>query len=98
MSNFPLPRPPLSSAAWVALIVLVFSPGLAPAAAPPARKHPTAKKPYKVKSIRNITYYTVPKDPDAGRHRLDVYRPEGKERFPVLFFVHGGAWMYMSKD
>jgi acetyl esterase/lipase len=91
---------PLRRALVVGLIVLTFRlAGLAPAAAPPARKQPeAAKKPYKVKSIRDITYYTVPRDPDASRHRLDVYRPTGRGRFPVLFFVHGGAWMYMSKD
>lgn len=30
---------------------------------------------------------------DAEKHRLDIYRPRGAERRPVLFFLHGGAWV-----
>jgi acetyl esterase/lipase len=93
MANLPLRRTGV-----ITLLVLLFQTALASAAAPPLRKQPTAKKPYKVKSIRNITYYKIADDPDAERHRLDVYRPTAKGPFPVLLFVHGGAWMYMSKD
>jgi acetyl esterase/lipase len=55
-------------------------------------------KTYEVKVVRDLTYYDLPGDPDAYRHRLDVYSPDGKGPFPVLFFVHGGAWVSMSKD
>lgn len=55
-------------------------------------------KPHGVRVVRNITYYDLRNDPDAERHRLDVYRPKGKGPYPVLLFLHGGGWMLMSKD
>ncbi|MEJ5367787.1 MAG: alpha/beta hydrolase fold domain-containing protein [Bryobacteraceae bacterium] len=30
---------------------------------------------------------------DAEKHRLDIYRPRGAKQRPVLFFLHGGAWV-----
>jgi acetyl esterase/lipase len=36
--------------------------------------------------------YASGKPEDAAKHKLDVYFPKGKRDFPVLFFVHGGAW------
>jgi acetyl esterase/lipase len=36
--------------------------------------------------------YAEGKPEDAAKHKLDVYTPKGKTGFPVLFFVHGGAW------
>jgi acetyl esterase/lipase len=76
--------------------ILLVVPQLLGAAAPPQRA--AAPKRYEVTVARNITYHAPAKDPDADRHRLDVYRPKGKGPFPVLLFVHGGAWMTMSKD
>lgn len=32
------------------------------------------------------------------RHRLDVFRPDGAERAPVVVFVHGGAFLRGSKS
>jgi acetyl esterase/lipase len=58
---------------------------------------PRTKK-YEVRADRGITYYAVKDDPDAARHKLDVYRPAEKGRYPVLLLLHGGAWMMMSKD
>ncbi len=29
---------------------------------------------------------------DADKHKLDLYLPRDKKKFPVLVFVHGGAW------
>ena len=42
-----------------------------------------------VEAIRNLPYVdgTV-----EEKQKLDVYRAKGKEKRPVLFFVHGGAW------
>lgn len=37
--------------------------------------------------------YTSGAAEDAEKHRLDIYRPRGAERRPVLFFLHGGAWV-----
>jgi arylformamidase len=52
----------------------------------------------KVKTFRNLTYHDIAGDPDRKRHQLDVYRPKGQTGRPVLFFVHGGAWMISGKD
>jgi acetyl esterase/lipase len=52
----------------------------------------------KVKVSHDLLYHATPGDPDPKHHRLDVYRPLGREGCPVLFFVHGGAWMTGSKD
>jgi acetyl esterase/lipase len=51
-----------------------------------------------VEAVRDITYYHVCDDPDADRHRLDVYRPTGRGPYPVLLFLHGGAWVAGDKD
>lgn len=31
-------------------------------------------------------------DEDAVRHRLDLFLPKGRKRFPVVVLFHGGAW------
>ena len=41
--------------------------------------------------------YRADKDADPDRHRLDLYLPKGKKDFPVLVFVHGGAWSTGNK-
>ncbi len=48
----------------------------------------------RVERVKNIQYA-----PGAGRrHRLDVWRPRsGAQRAPVLFQLHGGAWMVGDK-
>ncbi len=58
-------------------------------------KHASA--PREVRAERNITYYDGP-DADKIKHRLDLYLPKGKSDFPVVMFVHGGAWMFGDKD
>ncbi len=47
--------------------------------------------------LRDVAYYEG-KDADSVRHKLDLYLPNGKKDYPVVVFVHGGAWMYGSKD
>jgi acetyl esterase/lipase/endonuclease/exonuclease/phosphatase family metal-dependent hydrolase len=46
---------------------------------------------FEVESHLNITY-TEGEDSDKRKHQLDVYTPKGVKDFPVLFFIHGGAW------
>lgn len=46
-----------------------------------------------VNEIRGIAYYAG-KDADDFRHRLDLYLPQGKSGYPVILFVHGGAWVH----
>ncbi len=36
--------------------------------------------------------YTDGSPADADKHKLDLYLPRDKKNFPVLVFVHGGAW------
>lgn len=66
-------------------------PNRAVASGPPAKTHA-------VRAVHDLTYYNVPNDPDAARHKLDVYRPAGKGPYPVLLFLHGGGWVAGSKD
>jgi acetyl esterase/lipase len=56
----------------------------------------SAKK-YEVEKVKDIAYYDGD-DADQKRHRLDLYLPKDKKDFPVVIFVHGGAWTIGSKD
>jgi acetyl esterase/lipase len=57
-----------------------------------------ADKSVAVKTYQDIVYSGVSNDPDKECHELDIYRPKGKSGCPVLFFVHGGAWVSGCKD
>jgi acetyl esterase/lipase len=52
---------------------------------------------FEVRAERNISYYSGT-DADKVKHRLDLYLPKGKTDFPVVMFVHGGAWFFGDKD
>jgi acetyl esterase/lipase len=52
---------------------------------------------FKVKAIKDIAYYDGP-DAHATKHKLDLFLPQGVKNFPVLFFVHGGAWRRGDKS
>jgi acetyl esterase/lipase len=56
-----------------------------------------AKKTYEVESVRNVAYYEG-EDADKVRHKLDLFVPKGAKDFPVVVFVHGGAWVHGDKD
>ena len=62
----------------------------------PARAE-DAKKTYEVDVTTDVKYYDG-QDADPIKHKLDLYLPKGKKDFPVLFFVHGGAWMMGDKN
>jgi acetyl esterase/lipase len=47
--------------------------------------------------VKEDLFYVEGKDADKVRHKLDVYIPQGRKDFPVLFFVHGGAWTHGDK-
>lgn len=51
----------------------------------------------KVTTRKDVAYYEGA-GADATRHKLDLYLPEGKKIFPMLVFIHGGAWKNGSKD
>jgi acetyl esterase/lipase len=79
-------------------VVLLLLTGTAACAGQPAPNAAAAPKRYDVQSARDILYYEVRNDPDRDRHRLDVYHPAGKGRYPVLLFLHGGGWVMAGKD
>ncbi len=45
-----------------------------------------------VEAVNGIEYAAGAPE-DAEKHRLDIYRPRGASKRPVLFFLHGGAWV-----
>lgn len=45
-----------------------------------------------VEVVKDIKY-TSPSDLEENKHKLDLYIPKGKQLAPVLFFIHGGAWV-----
>jgi acetyl esterase/lipase len=53
-----------------------------------------------VQIVRNIAYRDLYPGEDGReeRNKLDLYLPNGLKDYPVLFFVHGGAWIRGSKD
>lgn len=55
------------------------------------------EKTFEVQTVKNVTYYEGP-DHHKIKHKLDLYLPKGLKNFPVLFFVHGGAWVHGDKD
>lgn len=44
-----------------------------------------------VELIADIPYIDAP-DADPKKQKLDLFVPKGKKDFPVVFFIHGGAW------
>lgn len=46
-----------------------------------------------VEARKDITY-VAGAEADAAKHKLDLYLPKGKTGFPVLIFIHGGAWRF----
>jgi acetyl esterase/lipase len=72
--------------------------GLSAAASSPARgEQQKAREPtFEVQTFEDIPYNQA-KDADEVRHKLDLYLPKGVKDFPVLFFVHGGAWRMGDK-
>lgn len=52
---------------------------------------------FDVEVIRNLAYHDGPVA-DSVRHRLDLYLPKGHKDYPVLMFVHGGAWIRGDKN
>lgn len=52
---------------------------------------------YDVDTVRALAYVDG-QDADPVRHKLDLYLPKGRKDYPVLFFVHGGAWRFGSKE
>jgi acetyl esterase/lipase len=76
--------------------------GISPAGEVPQSRKTDAVAPrtpveYEVEKHADIPYRT-----DAGadpvRHKLDLFVPVGAKDYPVLIYVHGGAWRSGSKN
>jgi acetyl esterase/lipase len=52
---------------------------------------------YEVETHKDLVYNPA-KAADPVRHKLDLYVPKGAKDFPVMMFVHGGAWKTGTKD
>src|SRR5262245_45715168 len=69
----------------------------APAGETTGKKTVATNKGFEVEVLRNVAYRDG-KDADPVRHRLDLYLPRGHKDYPVLCFVHGGAWQLGDKN
>ncbi len=45
-----------------------------------------------IEAVKDLDY-TQGEPAGAAKHKLDIYRRAGAKNAPVLFFVHGGAWV-----
>lgn len=52
---------------------------------------------FTVETIKDVAYYEGP-DQHKIKHKLDLYLPKGHKNYPVLLFVHGGAWVQGDKN
>jgi acetyl esterase/lipase len=75
----------------MALVLVASVAGATARAAEPARTT------YEVKAVRDIAYYAGD-DADPVKHKLDLFLPRDLKDFPVLLFVHGGAWVHGDKS
>jgi acetyl esterase/lipase len=50
-----------------------------------------------IQCIRNVPYVEGT-NADPVKHKLDLFLPKDRTGFPVLFFVHGGAWTHGDKS
>jgi acetyl esterase/lipase len=80
--------------AWLAGVIAALIDGTARAAPPSSGP---AHDRYEVRTVKDVSYYEG-KGADRTRHKLDLFLPRGKNNFPVIVFVHGGAWMYGDKS
>jgi arylformamidase len=79
------------------LLVAGPSPSLAAGSAGELPEKVPADKTHDVQLIQDVTYYEGP-ETEKVAHQLDLYLPKGATGFPVLFFVHGGAWIQGEKS
>jgi acetyl esterase/lipase len=89
----PLAQHGLLSGAIALVGILLSSPAQAEEKAPTEKAKSEKARTWKVKAVKNLDYYDGP-GKDKNKHKLDLYLPEGGKDFPVLFFVHGGAWVF----
>jgi len=79
-------------ACW-ALLAICSTSTLGAAETPVKAAEPT----FEVRKVLDIPYYDGA-DADPVKHKLDLYLPKDQKDFPVIFFVHGGAWRHGDKS
>src|SRR5438132_96513 len=67
-----------------------------PVALPSAPSKQESPRAPDVQVIHDLAYRDLYEDEDGSleKNKLDLYLPRGKKDFPVIFFVHGGAWLH----
>jgi acetyl esterase/lipase len=55
---------------------------------------------FEAQVVRDVAYREVHDGEDAtkGKNKLDLYLPKEQKDYPVIFFVHGGAWRRGDKN
>jgi acetyl esterase/lipase len=93
-------RPTVSRPAFcyggACLAVLTLLGSAVPRAAGPKAVCSSGPATYAVREVKNVPYWTG-RDADPARHKLDLYLPRTDKPFPVIVFVHGGAWVLGDK-
>src|SRR2546421_1138001 len=86
--------------ARVVLAALLSAAGTARCLAAEEAKPQPAANTGEVQVVRDLVYRELAEGEDAakGKNKLDLYLPKGRKDFPVVFFVHGGAWRNGDKN
>jgi acetyl esterase/lipase len=84
-----------------AVVSLCFAPALL--AADGEKKKPIAPRTLdtaRVRVIEDVAYRDLYPNEEAAKkkNRLDLYLPKDTKDYPVILFVHGGAWVHGDKD
>jgi acetyl esterase/lipase len=81
----------------VAILLGFLTASRAPAGETPAKAAGAENGTGAIRIVRDIPYWNG-SDPSPERHQLDLYLPADTREFPVVVFVHGGAWMIGDKS
>jgi acetyl esterase/lipase len=84
----------LTNACWILSLLALIGGARADT---PATDDKVPAKTYEVDTLLNLTYYEGA-DADKAKHKLDLYLPKDAKDYPVLIFVHGGAWRHGDKN
>lgn len=85
----------IAALCWITLAV-----PRVPATEPSSPDPNAATRSYEVQVLRDLVYRDLHEGEAAakGKNKLDFFRPKGRSEFPVVFFVHGGAWRRGDKN
>src|SRR5260370_231078 len=97
LANWKILLPSCGVTAWI-LVGLAWGSSAGEPDTPPAIPSNLPKAP-DVKVIHDLPYRDLVEGEDGSleKNKLDIYVPRGKKDFPVIFFVHGGAWFHGNK-